>query len=253
MGKIVGANGCTRPPFPELAPGVSLSIGKIETPLRHDESSSLAKDAQTSNAVDRTPSMEARCVTPLAVIEPEAPAVMPGLSSFSCGSVAVHGTDRQVDLEWRSRKSRAHSSITQKELMPNKWLRAQCQALAAVNANPLSFPSSLSSTSPGIPTMHMDTTPTSSSISGECTTSYLSMPSAAAPPQVLKVRGDGRCLFRAVHRAVIGCTGEKRYSDGQHESEAEEVQEKEHAGVIRALMVVEDGRTKRPPCCTARR
>ena len=79
------------------------------------------------------------------------------------------------------------------------------------------------------------------------------MPSAAAPPQVLKVRGDGRCLFRAVHRAVIGCTGEKRYSDGQHESEAEEVQEKEHAGVIRALMVVEDGRTKRPPCCTARR
>ena len=63
------------------------------------------------------------------------------------------------------------------------------------------------------------------------------MPSAAAPPQFLKVKGDGRCLFRAVHRAVIGCTGENRYSNGQHESEAEEVQEKEHADMIRALMV----------------
>ena len=170
MGQIVGANGGTRPPFPELAPGESLSSGKIETPLRHDESASLSKDAQTTNAVNRTPSMQARCVTPPAVTKREASAVMPGLSSSSCENVAVHGTDRQVDLEWRSLKRRAHSSITQKELMPNKWLRAQRQALAAVNANPLSFLSSLSSTSPGIPPMHMDTTPTSSSISGECTT-----------------------------------------------------------------------------------
>ena len=132
----MGANGGNRPPFPELAPGVSLSSGSIGTPLRHDERSSLAKHAQTINAVDRTPSMQARCVTPPAVIEREAPAAMPGLSCSSCENVAVHGTGRQVDLERRSRKSRARSSITQRELMPNKWLRAHCQALAAVHANP---------------------------------------------------------------------------------------------------------------------